>query len=105
MKDELFGLKSRDIEKIQNILAHYPEIEKVIIYGSRAKGNYKVGSDIDLTVIGNLEFRILMKLENDLEELLLPYKMDISVFHKINNPDLIEHIKKFGKVFYQKTII
>jgi predicted nucleotidyltransferase len=47
-----YGLKDLDIQKIQSVFTQFPEIQKVIIYGSRAKGNFKMGSDIDLTIVG-----------------------------------------------------
>jgi uncharacterized protein len=96
----MFGLKQKHIDVINQCFAQYPHIEQVIIYGSRAKGNCKNGSDIDLTIIGDLDYNSLLKLENQLDDLLLPYKIDISLKHKINNPDLVAHIERVGKVFY-----
>jgi len=59
-----YGLKPHIIEKIKNIFVNYPQVEKVILYGSRAKGNYKTGSDIDLTVLGNdINLTLLHKIE------------------------------------------
>jgi type I restriction enzyme S subunit len=76
----------------------------VIIYGSRAKGNYSTYSDIDITLIGAvINLTSQNKIENELDDLLLPYKFDVSNFHKIENLDLIEHIKRVGKVIYTKS--
>lgn len=97
----MFGLAEKDIHQICNIFANYPQIEKVLIYGSRAKGNFRPGSDIDLTIEGTLNFNQLMVLENELEELLLPYKIDLSLLSTIKNPDLLDHIARVGKVFYE----
>jgi predicted nucleotidyltransferase len=98
----MFGLKVEHIVSINRCFAQYAGIEQVVVYGSRAKGNYKNGSDVDLTVIGNLDYSGLLKLENQLDDLLLPYKIDISLHHQINDPDLLKHIQRVGKVFYQK---
>jgi predicted nucleotidyltransferase len=99
----MFGLKTETINAIQEVFTNYPEVEKSILYGSRAKGNYRPGSDIDLTLLGEkLTLTILQKIENELDDLLLPYKIDLSVFHQIGNPDLVAHIEKVGQVFYQK---
>jgi len=99
-----YGLKSNIIEKINNVFAKYLQIEKVVLYGSRAKGNYKTGSDIDLTVIGNnITLTLLHKIENELDELLLPYTIDISILSHIKNEKLIEHINRIGKEFYTKN--
>lgn len=100
------GLNTNQIEKIKKVFSRHPEIEKVILYGSRAKGDYKPFSDIDFTIIGvNLDLSQQQVIENELDDLLLPYKMDISVYHKISNPDLINHIKRVGKVFYKKELL
>lgn len=97
------GLSSDTILKIHSIFSRCPEIESVILYGSRAKGNFKQGSDIDLTIISNtLNLTDLLKIENELDELLLPYKIDLSIQSKIENPNLIDHIKRVGIVFYKK---
>jgi type I restriction enzyme, S subunit len=98
----MFGLQQKHIDAINACFAQYPTIEQVILYGSRAKGNYKNGSDIDLTIVGDLDYNTLLKLDNQLDDLLLPYKIDLSVRHKINNPDLQEHIERVGNVFYEK---
>lgn len=95
-----FGLSNEDIDKIKVVFAKFPEIERVVIYGSRAKGNYKASSDIDLTLVGEkLNLTLLQTLENEIDDLLLPYKFDISIFHQISNPDLINHIERVGKEF------
>lgn len=98
-----FGLKEKVLDAVKECLKKYPEIEVAIIYGSRAKGNYKNGSDIDLTLKGHsLTLSNILKLENEIDDLLLPYKFDISIFHKIDDQDLIDHIERAGKVFYSK---
>ena len=99
----LFGLKKEDIDRINNVFALYEGIESVFIYGSRAKGNFKLGSDIDLTIIDNLlTFSMFLEIENKLDDLLLPYKIDISQKRKITNVDLISHIDRVGKLFYER---
>lgn len=98
-----FGLKDTTIEKINSVFAKYPELDKVILYGSRAKGNYRNGSDIDITMIGEkLTLSITNKIELEIDDLLLPYTFDISIMRQISNPDLIEHINRVGQVFYEK---
>ncbi len=99
----MFGLKEHHIIKIQSVFEKHKAVEKAVIYGSRAKGNYRNGSDIDLTLIGeNLNLSVLLKVENELDDLLLPYKIDLSLFHQIENPDLIDHIHRIGMAFYEK---
>ena len=98
-----YGLKEHTIEKMNGVFAQFPEVEKVMLYGSRAKGTYRPGSDIDLTLMGSaLNLKTLFRIETELDDLLLPYMIDLSIFEHIDNPDLIDHINRVGKVFYQK---
>ncbi len=99
-----FGLKDTVIERICGVLSHYPQVEKAILYGSRAKGNYRNGSDIDLTLRGgtNLTLSVLYKIMNELDDLLLPYIIDLSIYNTIGDPDVIEHIQRVGVTFYSK---
>jgi len=100
----MFGLKEIDIQKINSVFAEFLEIEKAILYGSRAKGNFRNGSDIDFSLTGkDLNIKILLKIENKLDDLLLPYNIDISILNKIENPDLVKHIERVGKVFYERS--
>ncbi|MDB4470891.1 nucleotidyltransferase domain-containing protein [Deltaproteobacteria bacterium] len=99
-----FGLKKQTISKLQDVFKQFPEIEEVVIYGSRAKGNFKNGSDIDLTLIGNnIDQHLCDDIAEALDELLLPQMIDLSVFELLNHTELMEHIKRVGQVFYQKT--
>ncbi|MEM9267010.1 MAG: nucleotidyltransferase domain-containing protein [Cyanobacteria bacterium P01_F01_bin.13] len=99
-----FGLESSTIEAISGIFRQYAEIERVVLYGSRAKGNYRPGSDIDLTVIGkDLSHEQLLSIEHQLDDLLLPYLFDLSIFSHIEDPDVIAHINRVGLIFYEKA--
>ncbi|MBT4762810.1 MAG: nucleotidyltransferase domain-containing protein [Bdellovibrionaceae bacterium] len=95
------GLKDTDVSNIRLCISKISVISQVIIYGSRAKGNYKNGSDIDLCLKGNnLSTNTVFQLDEKLEALNLPYTFDISVYDKIDNPNFKEHIDRVGKVFY-----
>lgn len=99
-----FGLKETTIEKICAVFAKFPQVEKAVLYGSRAKGNYKNGSDIDLTLYGgsDLTLNVLYKIATELDDLLLPYTIDLSIFGQLTDPDFIEHIQRVGLVFYER---
>lgn len=98
-----FGLKEEVIQAIVHVFARYPEVEKVIVYGSRAKGNFKPASDIDLTFLGEkMEMSIMNKISWELDDLLLPYTFDLSIFHHLNDSALLDHINRIGIVFYSK---
>ncbi len=99
-----FGLEEKIITKINNVFKKYPQVFEVILYGSRAKGNFKNGSDVDLVLIGNrLDLSLLYKIRNEIDDLLLPYSFDISILNLITNENLLEHINRVGKIFYRKV--
>ena len=97
-----FGLASHDIEKLQSVLARYPGIHKAVIYGSRAKGHYRASSDIDITLMGSLDWQTFNRLETELDDLLLPYKIDLSLYDQIENNELRAHIQRVGKVLFSR---
>lgn len=101
---EKFGLSKEDIARITEVFEKYKQLDEVLIYGSRAMGTYKPASDIDLTLKGsNIDLNIQQQIEFDLDDLLLPYKFDVSNFNKITNPEFLDHIKRIGKRFYKRT--
>lgn len=98
-----FGLSDNTISKLKHVLSRHSKIKEVLVYGSRAKGNYKEGSDIDLAIKGeNFDYNDLVLLMQDLDELNLPYEIDIVNYSQIDNPDLIDHIDRVGKILYRK---
>ena len=97
------GLGEQVVTLMQQVFRNHPEVEKVILYGSRAKGNYKVGSDIDLSMQGEgLSFSLLSTIHEELYALPIPYTVDLSILDNIENANLIEHIQRIGKIFYSK---
>ena len=98
-----FGLSDQTLATVRAILADYPAVEKAILYGSRAKGSYSKGSDIDLTLVGaGLNHRLLAQIAGRLEESSIPYRVDLSLKEYIDNPKLLEHIDRVGVVFYER---
>ncbi len=99
----MFGLDEDLRSEFNKIFASFPEIEKVIIYGSRAKGNYREGSDIDLCLVGDdLNEAIRKRVWLMLDELNTPYLIDLSVFNQLESKSLIDHIQRVGEVFYRE---
>jgi len=99
----MFGLPDATVVSMQRVFERFPQVEKVIIYGSRAKGNFRPGSDIDLTLLGQeLNGSVLSHILVDLDDLNMPYMLDVSLFDQIGSDDLLSHIERAGKVFYQK---
>ncbi len=99
-----YGLSEKSLQKIYDVFDRYPEVEEVILYGSRARDNYKNGSDIDLTLRGGnaLTHKILSKIASDLDDQLLPYTIDLSIYDNLNNQDIINQIDLEGVTFYKR---
>lgn len=99
-----YGLSDAVIERINSVFSRWPGIERVILYGSRAKGTYRDGSDIDLTIVGDaLTQSNLLKIANELDDLLLPNKIDLSLLRQIEDAALLEHIRRVGEFFYERA--
>lgn len=101
----LFGLKEGDIKSIISILQQQPEVEEALIFGSRAKGNYRTGSDVDMAVKGDgINLKLITHISYLLnEETAMPYQFDVLNYHSIRNAGLVEHIDRAGISFYKKS--
>lgn len=94
---ERFGLPGRVVDRLCRVFRGYPEIRSVLVYGSRAKGCYRPGSDIDLSLVApTMQLETLLQIENRIDDLLLPWTVDLSLLHQIDNPDLVAHIQRVG---------
>lgn len=106
MNTPRFGLSANTISQLHSVLAQHPHIERAVVYGSRAKGNYRPGSDIDLTLHAvqdtHIDHQELGNILDEIDELLLPYTVDLSVFDQLSNTELREHIERVGKVLYAR---
>lgn len=99
-----YGLTEETLSGICAVLERYPEIEKAVLYGSRAKGTFKKGSDIDLTLYGEeITSDIRAAVASELDDLMLPYTIDLSVFHNLEHPGLREHIERVGVPLYERA--
>ncbi len=99
-----FGISKPSFELIISTLSKYPQIEEAILFGSRAKGNYKPGSDIDIAIKGkacsnDLALTISAELN---EKTPIPYFFDVLHYESLQNPELKEHIDRVGKVLYKR---
>jgi predicted nucleotidyltransferase len=93
-----YGLIDRDFIHVNAAIQEFPEIEEVILFGSRAKGNYKKGSDVDLAIKGDrLTYEITARFADCLnEEKPLPYFFDVVHYEAIAEPMLKVHIDRVG---------
>ncbi len=102
MDNKRFGLKDGDMKAIIAVLKKYPQIEQCLIFGSRAKGDYRPGSDVDMVLKGSVH-DIITEISFSLnEDSLLPYKFDMLDYNSISNQNLIDHINRVGIIFYEK---
>ncbi len=100
-----FGLPQRTLDEMRAIFAKYSAVKKVVIYGSRAMGNYREGSDIDLTLYGDtLTHSDLVNIAGELDESSIPYLVDLSIFNELDHAELRKHIERVGQVFYQAIL-
>ncbi|SEG20890.1 nucleotidyltransferase family protein [Algoriphagus boritolerans] len=100
-----FGLLESDLTWIVEVISSHRQVEQAFIFGSRAKGNFRPGSDVDLALKGkNLDFETVSKISYILnEETLMPYKFDVINYHRIQEPELVLYIDRIGiEVFNRK---
>lgn len=100
-----FGLSKMQLQLILSVLNNFKEIEKVLIFGSRATGKNKPGSDIDLALIGDkLNSLLVNRVSSALDDLPLPYMFDLINYHEITNEFLKKKIDDEGKLFYERKL-
>ncbi len=96
------GLPEHVGPRLKEIFARHGGIEKVVVYGSRALGTMREGSDIDLAFEGSMSFAEFQRVLTDMDELNLPWMIDASFLQDMGNPDLLDHIAKHGQVLYDR---
>lgn len=97
------GLRQQDIDLVVSVLSTFPSLSEAIVFGSRAKGNYRMGSDVDIALKGeNLNLDPINAVSFLLnEETTLPYKFDVLNYHSIRNDELLAHINRVGVSIYK----
>lgn len=97
-----FGLPASAVSELCEVFSRHPAIEQALLYGSRAKGNYRPGSDIDLCLYAPAMSLVeVLRIGAEIDELLLPWKVDLTLRHHLDNPALIEHIERVGRIFWK----
>lgn len=98
-----FGLRESTIQGIRSVLAGHPAVERAVLYGSRAKGTHRPGSDIDLALYGkDISHREQGRILDELDALDLPYDIDLTVFDRLIHAGLRDHIERVGVVVYSR---
>ena len=97
-----YGISERSFQLLLKTFEGFPEIDQVLLFGSRAKGNYRTGSDIDLAVKGKkVGPALIFRLKSTFNERLpIPYEVDVVGYEDLNHESLKEHIDRVGKVIY-----
>ena len=99
-----FGLSDRVLSRIHEVFAQHAEVESVVLFGSRAKGTHHPGSDIDLALIGaHLAQPTANAIDDELDDLLLPYRFDVTRMSGITDKELLAHIARVSALIYQKS--
>lgn len=98
-----FGLSDWTMNDLRSVFRRHPKVRKVILFGSRAKGNFRTGSDIDLALVGeDIDHEELLRIYNDIDDLGLLYKVDLLHYEEKRGTPIGEPIDRAGKVFYQQ---
>jgi predicted nucleotidyltransferase len=96
-------LPRKAIERIIGVLANEPAVQRVWLFGSRALDRAREGSDIDLCLDGEgLDSDRLLALERHLDALDLPWKVDLVARRQIDNPRLVDHIRRVGRIWFER---
>jgi predicted nucleotidyltransferase len=98
----IYGLSNETLYTLDSIFKKYSGVKQAVLYGSRAKGKYRLGSDIDISIKtdDSFTFTDLLRIGNDFDDSDMPYFVDVSVYEKLANKDLKAHIDRVGKVLY-----
>jgi predicted nucleotidyltransferase len=97
------GLKPETVAQIARVLSSFPQVERAVLFGSRAKGTHQRGSDIDLALVGGtLDWRVLGRIDDALDDLLLPYRFSLVISGAKTDPAMAAHIQRVGIPFFQR---
>lgn len=101
------GLAPETVARITTVLAHFPAVQSAVLFGSRAKGNAKPGSDIDLALSGgNLDWRVVGQIYDALDDLLLPYSFSLIQLDVATDPEVADHIARVGiPIFDRRHVV
>jgi predicted nucleotidyltransferase len=99
-----FGLTEDDLSTLQRVFRRYPSVHEVLVFGSRAMGRFRPGSDVDLAVReDDARASALPDMRYELdEETLLPYRFDVLALDQIASPLLVDHIQRWGCSIYRR---
>jgi predicted nucleotidyltransferase len=98
-----YGISTKNIQRLLSIFPLFPEVEAVILFGSRARGKFREVSDVDLALKGNdIQLHTLLRISAMLDDLLLPVTVDLLIYEHVSDPALLHQIDKEGLYLYHK---
>ncbi|MBC8039849.1 MAG: nucleotidyltransferase domain-containing protein [Opitutaceae bacterium] len=101
MSESAYGLSEDTRTQISCVLARFPEVERATLFGSRAKGSHRAGSDIDLALVGTaLDWRMLGRIEDAFDVSSLPYRFSLLHHNAGTDPEVAAHIARVGREIY-----
>lgn len=97
------GLADKTLAQITGVLVAFSQIEKALLFGSRAKGTHKPGSDIDLALVGaDLDWRTVGRISGALDDLPIPYRFSLIMFNERTDSEVAAHIRRVGIPLFKK---
>ena len=98
-----FGIPDESLDNLLRTISRETRVKGIVLYGSRATGTFCNGSDIDLCLdASELDYPTLLRIENELDDLLLPWKIDLAIRQRIDNAELLSHIERVGKTLFRR---
>lgn len=98
----MYGLSDSVIKELQDVFRRHANIKRVLIFGSRSKGNYRTGSDIDLAIVDSkIDYRQLLDIQCEIDNLELLYSVDLLNYESKKGTPIGDHIDRVGQVFYE----
>ena len=95
--NDSFGLPSYVLVRLNDVFKRHSTIKKVTMYGSRAKGNFRHNSDIDLMITApSMSWEEFGQFGIEIDDLLLPWKVDLALMHQVENQELVDHVSRVG---------
>ena len=99
-----YGLTPFMLSQLDEVFHRYPQIEKVLLHGARARGTYVYHSDISLSLWGKtLSIDTMLEIEEELEDLEIPHKIRVHAYHQLLHASAKDAIRKDGKILYRKV--
>lgn len=99
----MYGLTNIEMEQMRSVFASHKEVEQVWLYGSRARENHQRYSDVDLMLVGsNIDLTSMAQIDEQLDDLFLPYHFDVCAQHRLTNSALMASINREGRILYAK---